>query len=607
MAWYGNIPVLASPISVTFYFQFVNTTGSAADPTSPTYGVYEDTATDPMLSGSLTKLEDTGGVADGLYKVQLSISSGNGFEDGKSYVIRGTGTVDGETPAGIHVFRCGANPVDVIAISGDTSAADNVEAAFESGGSNTVTMRLAQLSCINSGGDAIVANSTGGNGRGVAVSGNGSGEGLRVNGGATSGVGARFLGLNGTGGTTVLGGSTHGSEHQGTGTGCGINAASGIGALAAGIRGTSLSTAGGGGPGIEGIGKGGSPGVSGDAGSGGADTGEGIRGRGGNAGGAGILGLAVATGNHGVRGVGIGAGAGSSFEGGGSSGPGMRNVGGAPNGRGVSNEGAGSGAGQRNAGGATGHGQHSVGGATSGHGYYSQALANGDGLRGEGGTTAGSAGVAGVSGVGGPGFKGTGDGAGAGAEFVGGATGGDGAKATGGSGGHGYHGVGGVTNGRGARFAGGGGNAPGLELQGVGVSPGAHLRGGATNGDGLVLEALGTGNALEAVVVGAEPLSQNIEDQLVNPVLAAIAALPSVAAISDGVWDELLGGHTTPGSAGRFLQDIFKIGRNRLKIDGTAFTMTVYDDDETTPLFVWNTKDSLGAPSTSPIFERDPV
>lgn len=50
-----------------------------------------------------------------------------------------------------------------------------------------------------------------------------------------------------------------------------------------------------------------------------------------------------------------------------------------------------------------------------------------------------------------------------------------------------------------------------------------------------------------------------------------------------------------------------KLGANRLKIDTVANTCTLYDDDDTTPLFVWNLKDAAGAPTATAIFERIPV
>lgn len=51
---------------------------------------------------------------------------------------------------------------------------------------------------------------------------------------------------------------------------------------------------------------------------------------------------------------------------------------------------------------------------------------------------------------------------------------------------------------------------------------------------------------------------------------------------------------------------IRKIETNRWKLDATAFTFTVYDDDEVTPLYVWDLTNASGAPSVNAVFERVP-
>ena len=52
---------------------------------------------------------------------------------------------------------------------------------------------------------------------------------------------------------------------------------------------------------------------------------------------------------------------------------------------------------------------------------------------------------------------------------------------------------------------------------------------------------------------------------------------------------------------------IRKIETNRWRIDTTAFTLTFFNDDGTTPLFVFDLLDAAAAPSTDDVFERDPV
>ena len=52
--------------------------------------------------------------------------------------------------------------------------------------------------------------------------------------------------------------------------------------------------------------------------------------------------------------------------------------------------------------------------------------------------------------------------------------------------------------------------------------------------------------------------------------------------------------------------DMFKYEKNRTKIDPVAFTMTIYDDDLTTPIRVFDLKDSNGVASVTEIYERIP-
>jgi len=52
---------------------------------------------------------------------------------------------------------------------------------------------------------------------------------------------------------------------------------------------------------------------------------------------------------------------------------------------------------------------------------------------------------------------------------------------------------------------------------------------------------------------------------------------------------------------------ILKIEANRLKIDSTAFTLTIYEDDKVTPAFVFDLKDASGVATATDIFERVPL
>lgn len=97
--------------------------------------------------------------------------------------------------------------------------------------------------------------------------------------------------------------------------------------------------------------------------------------------------------------------------------------------------------------------------------------------------------------------------------------------------------------------------------------------------------------------------------------------------VADQVWDEDRLDHTLSGSTGHALNSlvadviqlrldvitildlcelILKYDKNRTKIDKLAKTLTVYDDDGTTPIRVFQLKDSNGIPSITEITERVP-
>jgi len=77
------------------------------------------------------------------------------------------------------------------------------------------------------------------------------------------------------------------------------------------------------------------------------------------------------------------------------------------------------------------------------------------------------------------------------------------------------------------------------------------------------------------------------------------------------VIDETINSHLDIQDSGlvnilSIVADIQKYDTNRTKIDENAFTLTVYDDDGTTPLTVYDLKDRNGVASVTEIFERMP-
>lgn len=98
--------------------------------------------------------------------------------------------------------------------------------------------------------------------------------------------------------------------------------------------------------------------------------------------------------------------------------------------------------------------------------------------------------------------------------------------------------------------------------------------------------------------------------------------------ISSEVWEEQSTDHLNAGTTGFLLTQIksdttsimvsqgtitslvntlLKYERNRTKIDTVNATLTIYDDDCTTPLTVFNLRDHLGNPSIQEVCERSPT
>lgn len=93
---------------LTFTAQtFSPTTNEPADADgAPTYRVYEDETTAPILTGTMAALDAAN--TDGFYSEQITLSAANGLESGKSYTIRIFATVGGVDGALIHTFQVGA-------------------------------------------------------------------------------------------------------------------------------------------------------------------------------------------------------------------------------------------------------------------------------------------------------------------------------------------------------------------------------------------------------------------------------------------------------------------------------------------------------------------
>jgi len=408
-------------------------------------------------------------------------------------------------------------------------------------------------------GNAPAAAFTGfGNGDAITATGSGTGNGLTLQGGAASGASAAGHGLSIVGGTA--------STTGGGSAGQGINVIGGTGAASTNVGGIGFKVSGGGNAGAGGnhgvhfvasgsgsgfmcqAPSGGGYGINADAGSAGiginAAGGQGMKCQGNSgtglvvAGGGGNAHAATFTGSSNGSGMVITAGtgaAGLSVIGGSVSGSAATfacTVGdgitatGNGTGHGINATGnATNGDGIRAFGGGTGNGIDAKGGASNGAGLLVTAQGTGNGLDATGGA-GGGAGIKGTGAGGYPGFFGIGGAGGDGAAFTAGASGRYGLNLLGNAANPGLFCQGGAT-GRGASFVSGtGSNLAGLYAQGDGTAPGFLCQGGATGDGARFVGGATSGIGLHAVGTGGLADSNLVGD----------------------AWDELMSGHTIPGS-----------------------------------------------------------
>jgi hypothetical protein len=470
---------------------------------------------------------------------------------------------------------------------------------------NLATLKLKALSIINDGGDAILAKSTGGDGKGISAIGFGIGPGINSTGGDSADGIRADGGINGNGikatgnigidangafgGTFGIGIRALGGGTSGIGNGMLIISSDDMGDSSDGLSiiGSNNGTV------IQGGGDG--NGLSAYAGGG---SGSGIHARGGVNAGTGIYG------DGGIDGVGAkflgdSTGAGIQAQGGITAGAGAEFLGGT-DGVGISAVGDGIGDGIKAQGGTTGHGMELIGGG-DGSGIYAKGAGIGAGISAEGGLSGGDGvlafgtdtgnGLRAISGVGA-----TGDGLVATARstdgrgmFVNGVGSGEGIKATGGA------------DGDGGRFAGGANGKDGLVCQGTGGSIGSGgdglvcaggtrgsgilAQGGSVFGNGIVATSPNEGHGIVGIAYGdgagmnlvgkdgaqhrgdgltltsdgatAKDINASQIDAIkvdTEAILVAIAASAlTVDEISDAVWDELLAAHVIVGSSGAAL------------------------------------------------------
>lgn len=144
----------------------------------------------------------------------------------------------------------------------------------------------------------------------------------------------------------------------------------------------------------------------------------------------------------------------------------------------------------------------------------------------------------------------------------------------------------------------------------------------------------GGGNPFVSTLGDFNVVINTTTSNIVDTVETGGSTGPSANEIAAAIWDKAAIGHTSGGTFGEFINMIkatgdltatniadlrakvdaatilittlLKYERNRTRIDQTAKTMTVYDDDGTTPIRVFDLKDFTGTGSITTVAERAP-
>lgn len=127
--------------TLTFYLNTITySTGAATDASSaPTYRVYEDETTTPLLTGTMALLD--GSNTAGFYSEQIAVSVANGFEVGKQYAIYLEWAVAAVTHAAHHTLQIEA-PATITAVGAPvntTAASATITTGSQSSGTYAST------------------------------------------------------------------------------------------------------------------------------------------------------------------------------------------------------------------------------------------------------------------------------------------------------------------------------------------------------------------------------------------------------------------------------------------------------------------------------------
>jgi hypothetical protein len=117
--------------NLKFYAQTSSSTGAAVDADSaPGYRVYEDQTGSALVTGSMAQLDS--GNTDGFYSAAIDLTPANGFERGKSYVVRFSAPVSSVTKADFHTFTLHPNEILVQHDGNNSTSGATLESRIES-------------------------------------------------------------------------------------------------------------------------------------------------------------------------------------------------------------------------------------------------------------------------------------------------------------------------------------------------------------------------------------------------------------------------------------------------------------------------------------------
>jgi len=144
-----------------------------------------------------------------------------------------------------------------------------------------------------------------------------------------------------------------------------------------------------------------------------------------------------------------------------------------------------------------------------------------------------------------------------------------------------------------------------------------------------------TGDPVTIPTLGDYQVLVNLStSNLIDTIATSGSTGPTADSIAAKVWDSISANHLTSGTFGLLvnlmkatgdanftqistvnakldvatdlINTLIKYSANRTKVDNTAMTMTVYNDDGVTPLRIFDLKNFAGSPSITEIAERSP-